>query len=375
LSKIALHPLTIKSITNGHPWITKDSFSEKFPKDKFLINLYDPNSGKYLGQFLNDPEHPQIKARFWSSKKLPFFPELQRKLQESIKKRDHLLKNRDNIYLCFGEADGLPGLFIQKLGPTLLIQYTAFSWEKELRFVCRQFEESYSTILTQKRLPGEKKSPPEIFKGTNSPLIIQEDGIRFKLLFDQGHDIGIYTDMAYIRENLKNYFIKSKTLLNLFSYTGAFSLMGLKEGMEVTSVDVSKPYMNWLEENIELNQFNGNHHSIVSPCEKVLKKFETSAKFDLIICDPPSFSSDRKKAENALTFYKNNLPNMAKCLIPGGHLIIFLNTHSISREKFRSVVRETVPSLKIIKELSPSQDCPSLKNFPEGDYLKGIIIK
>lgn len=376
MTKIKLHPLTLKSLKNGHPWITKDSFSDLFPKDKFLINLYDPDSGKYLGQFLNDPQHPQIKARFWSSKKLAFFPELQHKLEVSIKKREHLLKKRDNLYLCFGEADGLPGLFIQKLGPVILIQYTAFCWEKELRFVCRQFDENYSAIWTQKRLPGEKKSAPEKFKGEANSLVIQENEIKFKLYFDRGHDIGIYSDMASIRENLKGYFVKSKSLLNLFSYTGAFSLMGLKAEMSVTSVDVSKTYMKWLEENIELNNFDlGLHNSMVLPCDKALKQFEESEKFDLIICDPPSFSSDGKKSESAINFYKKNLPSMKKCLNEEGHLIIFLNTHSVSREKFRSVVRETMPSLKIIKELAPSEDCPSLKNFPEGDYLKGMIIK
>ncbi len=374
MTKIKLHPLTVKSLNNGHPWITRDSFSENFPKDKFLLNLYDPNSGKYLGQFLNDPEHPQIKARFWSSKKLPFYPELQRKLKESIKKREFLLNKRDNLYLCFGEADGLPGLFIQKLGTTLLIQYTAFCWEKELRFVCRQFEDSYPSILIQKRLPGEKKVYPEVYKGTSDPIIILEKGIKFKLIFNQGHDIGIFTDMAAVRENLEKYFLGSKKLLNLFSYTGAFSLMGLNLGMEVTSVDVSKGYMDWLEENIELNKFDmGNHKSIVSPCDKYLKKIDK--KFDLIICDPPSFSSDKKKTENALSFYKNNLKLLANCLDENGVLILFLNTHSISREKFRSLVREVIPGKKIIKDLSTSEDCPNLKGFPEGDYLKGLIIK
>jgi 23S rRNA (cytosine1962-C5)-methyltransferase len=375
-TKIQLHPQTVKSLNKGHPWVTKDAFSDRFPKDKFIINLYDPDSGKYLGQFLNDPNHPQIKARFWSSKKLAFFEVLQNKLEVAIKKRDSLASKRDNFYLCFGEADGLPGLFIQKLGSTLLIQYTAFCWEREIRFVCRQFEESYLNIWTQKRLPGEKKSAPEKFKGEETSLVIQENEIKFKLYFDRGHDIGIYTDMASIRENLLDYFQKSKNLLNLFSYTGAFSLMGLKAGMQVTSVDVSSSYMKWLEENIELNQFDpGLHTSMVTPCEKALKKFEGNEKFDLIICDPPSFSSDGKKSESAINFYKKNLPSMTKCLSENGYLIIFLNTHSISREKFRSTVREVIPSSKIIKELGPSGDCPSLQNFPEGDYLKGIIIK
>ena len=376
MTKIQLHPQTVKSLNKGHPWVTKDAFSDRFPKDKFIINLYDPDSGKYLGQFLNDPNHPQIKARFWSSKKLAFFETLQNKLEVAIKKRDGFASKRDNFYLCFGEADGLPGLFIQKLGSTLLIQYTAFCWEREIRFVCRQFEERFTTILTQKRLPGEKKSPPEIFKGTETSAIIQEDLIKFKLYFNQGHDVGIYTDMASIRENLLDYFQKSKKLLNLFSYTGAFSLMGLRAGMQVTSVDVSSSYMKWLEENIELNQFDKSlHTSLVTPCEKALKKFEGNEKFDLILCDPPSFSSDGKKSESAINFYKKNLPAMTKCLSENGYLIIFLNTHSISREKFRSTVREVIPSSKILKELGPSGDCPSLQNFPEGDYLKGIIIK
>jgi len=371
-----LHPATIKSLKNGHPWITKDNYTKRFP-DTSMLKIKDAKTGNMLGHFIHDPKHPKIKARFWGNEVILFQKELQKRLWQTLDKRQGMLPERENIYLVFGEADHLPGLYVQLFKDNLLIGYQSFFWQDHIREIASFFRRKLKVdkIWVQKRLPGEKKEAPVPFKGETTPkFCVKEGGLTFNLKFDQGHDVGLYTDMAAIREQLVPYFETSNRVLNLFSYTGAFSLMGLKNKKKVTSVDLSKTYMTWLEQNIEANNFNSEDHtSIVGPCAKVINKLDQ--KFDLIISDPPSFSTDGKKRTSSLDFYKKELKNLLGLLNEEGHLVIFLNTHSVARRKFKNTIRELLGDEKIVRDLYLSKDCPILKNFPEGDYLKGLIIK
>ncbi|RLA62678.1 MAG: hypothetical protein DRQ88_08840 [Epsilonproteobacteria bacterium] len=371
-----LHPATIKSLKNGHPWITKDKYSKHFP-DRPVLKIKDAKTGNFLGHFINDPNHPKVKARFWGQEVILFQKELLKRLWVALEKRKPILSERENVYLVFGEGDGLPGLFVQVFGDNLLIGYQAFFWQEHLKEIASFFRRKLKVqnIWVQKRIPGEKKAAPVALKGELTPqFTVKEGDLTFNLKFNQGHDVGLYTDMAAIREQLSAYFYNADSILNLFSYTGAFSLMGLKREKKVTSVDLSKTYMSWLEENIEINNFkNVDHTSIVGPCAKVINKLDQ--KFDLIISDPPSFSTDGKKRTSSLDFYKKELKNILGLLNEDGHLIIFLNTHSVSRRKFKNTIQELIGRDKMIRDIYLSKDCPILKNFPEGDYLKGLIIK
>lgn len=382
-----IHPITLKKIDQGHPWITKDEFSEKWVSVAGLLKLYHPSSKKFLGTFLHDPKHPKVIARFWSHEENEHFNKsLLSRISEAIQKRSPHFNKRDNIFLCFGEGDQLPGLFIQKLGIHLLIQFQAFFWESFSDQLIDIFKDKAQTleihhIWIQKRLPGDQKSPPKIVWGKEKTSeVISEGAIKFNLKFNLGHDIGIYTDMASLRESFFPLFKNSKSLLNLFSYTGAFSLMGLSNNIPVTSVDLSKTYMNWLLENISLNEFDPNlHQAKITNCQKALKELaDNNQSFDLLVCDPPSAFTDGKKRENALTFYQKNLLSMLKLLNPKGHAVIVLNTYNISWKKFKSTLLELLknqPEFKIDSEVHLSKDCPTFKEFPEGDYLKSFIIK
>ena len=180
--------------------------------------------------------------------------------------------------------------------------------------------------------------------------------------------------MASIRKKLDGQFKNSKKVLNLFSYTGAFSLQALSHASEATSVDLSGKYMSWLEENVELNGWSERHQSIVKSCAKALK--ENKEKYDLVVCDPPSFSSDGKKRESAQDFYKKNWSDLWNSVSDGGKLIVFLNTHKVSRKKFKSLIVDLLRNKgRITSDLYLDEDCGTLKGFPEGDYLKGFLIQ
>ncbi len=393
--RVEIHQDSIKHTRKGHPWIIADSYTQKFPRHNlFLIGVH-PKTQEEIILFINDWRHPKIKGRVWAhqepfvEKIKDFQVELGARLESALAKRldKEIPSERDNFYWTFGEADLVPGLFIQFLGEVCLIQTFSSYWfplefvivNHVERLLKNYFPNKCFSILIQERFPDCRSEMKKISnkEKLNHEMIISEFGIQYEIRLFEGQDPGIYTDAASVRKKLLPYYQDAKTILNLYSYTGAFSLQGLKYNKQVTSVDLSAKYMNWLEKNIELNQFQGEHQSLVMSTEKALRKLKKQEKsFDMIICDPPSSSSNGNKITPAIKEYDHLIPLIIELLSKEGHGILFLNTHSISKKKFQEKVLLLIKDkARIVKEFKLGEDCPTLKGFPEGNYLKTLIIQ
>lgn len=408
--RVEIHPSSIKHIKKGHPWVIEDRFTKNFPAKKDFLLAEDRNK-KEICLMINDPGHKTIKARVWTFKEplkdqaQNFFVDLKDRIRSAVKRRIDLNINqeRNNYYLIFGESDHLPGLFVERLGDNFRFQCYCHFWMKKQNQLFKAFSEiitellpEYSefTVWFQER--SENKSPrvsqfsldkKNDFKKKGkqkNKFLINEFGIRYQIKLGEFYDCGIYTDMSAMRDKLQPLFCSNTKVLNLFSYTGAFSLFALKKGAsDVYSVDISKKYQDWLNENLKLNPEltkTSKHHNIVQPVEQTLKKFiKDEERFDIIVSDPPSFSSDGKTTNKSLHFYKQNIAMMAKLLAPEGRIICFLNTHNVHFNKFQKEIQETISHLneKLVmeKSLVLDQDCPKLQGFPEGSYLKGIVLR
>ena len=390
--RVKLHSQTIRAIKNGHPWVTQDKFTKSFPKnEKFLIGL-DSRQKEFV-VLINDPNHDKIKARVWElyeKNKIDFKFELQSRIEKAIVIREQYLSERDNVYLVFGEADGLPGISILKLGKVILCQYYSDFWSNYDDLILKILKDQKIVGVTSYFKQVRNKKKEVIYKKLsgvdfeNNSLFVGEFGLKYELHFSDCYDFGLYTDMASIRKKLIPLIEKKSNMLNLYSYTGAFSLLAMNFGVnKVTSVDLSFRYLNWLERNIKLNNLNDNNHiSINKPVEKALLKLEKdNEKFDLIICDPPSSSSDGKKISSVLKGYERDFIKMCDLLEDRGHLILFLNTHKTSKKIFNDKildllrVHKLTKSVKILKHFTLGDDCITFKGFPEGDYLKGILLE
>ena len=394
LTRVKLHPATLKHAKKGHPWVTEDSFTKDFPRKENLLIGKNPNGDEKLF-LLHDPAHKKVKARIWEiGTDLPesangFVRAFGIRLEESFLRRKSVLEKlqRDNFYLCFAEADGIPGLMIQKFGNVALIQIYSDFWfffKNDIRRLvkthCRTHFPEVDKFIFQQRKTSDSVNFDSL-ENKLTEITIKEFGINYHLRFDYRYDIGIYSDMASIRKKLTNEFRNADSVLNLYSYTGAFSLFALSHGAtDVHSVDLSNDYIKWLEKNLELNpELNTeNHHSKIMSVEKALKQYIAEGKkFDLIICDPPSFSSDGRKSQSALKSYDKLIPMMEECLSAKGRIVAFLNTHHVLRKKFNERIEQLAhkSSLKVTKGLRMEEDCISLGGFPEGDYLKGMLLE
>lgn len=402
VTRVTLHPASIKYLKLGHPWITEDSFTKRFPKDQFFLIGKEDKSSKEVALLINDPEHKNVKARLWSlnsndwNTNIDFLSELKLRIDQALEKRRklNLFSERENFYLINGESDQLPGLIVLLLKNQLFIQYYALFWKKVetemLAILHAEFKNNFPQIQIedtwiQERNFDQAKQIRSLKGNKNTEFTLSEFNIHYKIRLNEHYDFGIYTDMSANRKHIKPYMLAGKSLLNLYSYTGAFSLFALKNKIpKVVSVDLSSKYLDWLDDNIALNNdIDASHHiSMCMPTEKaLLKLIHENDSFDTIVCDPPSASSDGQNTTNALKSYEKILPLMLDLLSAEGKLIVFLNTHAISwnkfEEKLKFIIDASIYKNKAMvgKRFKLTEDCLPLKGFHEGDYLKGFLIE
>lgn len=398
LPRVALHPDTIKHLKLGHPWVTEDSYTKKFPTNSFFLVGIHASTKEEIGIFLNDFRHKNVKARFWgpSLKEQYFAQELASRIDTAIERRStaKLSEQRENFLLINAENDFLPGLLVLLLKDQILIQYYALYWKEMESDLIPLIKNSFvkyfpaitlKNIWTQERNFEQKKSIVSLEPNPTADFVLKEYNINYKIKINENYDYGLYTDMSAIRKQMVPYLKDAASVLNLFCYTGAFSLFALSlDAKEVFSVDLSAKYLTWLEENLALNP-NLNpafHHSVNAASEKALAKFKSeNKKFDIIICDPPSASSDGSKISNALKSYEQLLPLMLDVLTDNGKIFAFLNTHQISWNKFEEKLKQIISTTQYKnsaitgKRFKLSEDYLPIKGFYEGDYLKGILIE
>jgi|APGre2960657468_1045069.scaffolds.fasta_scaffold16618_3 23S rRNA (cytosine1962-C5)-methyltransferase len=393
-----IHPISIKLIRAGHPWITPDNFSNRFPRQSEFVIAMDDRK-RPMALLLHDPNHKNVKARVWTTK-YPFDREaehftagLQARLDLAFEKRlkEPALKERDNYYLVFGEADQLPGIFILKLKDRVLIQFYTSFWNRYKTVIQTTVQEVFPEMKDENiwlQLRGETRELQKLpvnstDSGRRDEFHIQEFGLQYLIRLGSSYDYGLYTDMSSVRYVLKKYIHHDSSVLNLYSYTGAFSLWAMKLGAkQVTSVDLSPKYIEWLQQNLGLNpELNSTQHEALTMSveEALVKLRNEERKFDFIICDPPSSSTDGDKRTSAIKSYKDLISKMDKVLNPKGHMVIFLNTHQVTNQKFERTIQDILGELKLHYNLSArvalGQDCPTLKGFPEGNYLKGLVLE
>ena len=393
-----IHPVSIKLLRQGHPWITADNFSKRFPRQSEFVIATDERK-RPMALLMHDPYHRNVKARVWSTK-FPFDREaqhftasIQGRLDLAFEKREQMkdLQERENYYLVFGEADQLPGLFVLKLKDKILIQFYTSFWNRYKSIIQTTIQDVYPDILDENiwfQLRGETKELQKLPQNSVDPsrrdeFHLSEFGIQYLVRLGSSYDHGLYTDMSSIRHNLAKFIQPGSSVLNLYSYTGAFSLWAMKLGAtNVVSVDLSPKYIEWLQQNLGLNP-NLNptqHEAMVKSVDEALTELkDNQRKFDVIICDPPSSSSDGEKRTSAIKAYKDLLMKMDPLLNEKGKLVVFLNTHQVTLEKFDRVLKDYLSELKLQYKISNrlhlGQDCPTLKGFPEGSYLKGFVLE
>ena len=379
-----------RSLLRRHPWVFQGSI-EKGKGDSGETVRVESHDGTFLAWGAYSPES-QIRVRAWSyqaSERIDaaFF---ERRIAQALAIRARLPIASDGRRLIHGEADGLPGLIVDRYADTLSVQFLsagAERWKPQIADLLLQatgltrlYERSDASTRGLEGLPEVKgwlrgEGPTE--------LTIREHDWKLTLDVAEGHKTGFYLDQRDSRklfaDTVRHFGFQR--VLNCYCYTGGFSVAALAGGAgHVTSVDSSAPALERATAHVALNGFEASRHTVLdADVNKTLRDtLQKGQRFDAIVLDPPKFAPTAAHAERAARAYKDINRLAFMLLEPGGALFTYSCSGGISPDLFHKIVAgagldANVDGL-VYARTGAAPDHPMTVTFPEGEYLKGLVI-
>ena len=376
------------SLLRYHPWVFSGAVARMDDglTEGEIVRVLDVNgSFLALGHFqigsimvrILSFEDQVIDGTFW-----------RKRLSQALAVRRSLgLQREDNdIYrLVHGEGDAMPGLVIDVYGKAAVMQAHSVGMH-----LCRMdVAEALSDVMGQTLEAVYYKSDTTLpYKanlenengyliGGNAAAIAVENGLKFHIDWLKGQKTGFFVDQRENRSLLEHY-VKGRKVLNMFCYTGGFSVYALRGGAsEVHSVDSSERAIEVTDSNVALNFPDVKHHK--SYAEDAFKYLQNmNSDYDLIVLDPPAFAKHKDALRNALKGYTRLNAKAFEKIKPGGILFTFSCSQAVNKEQFRLAVFTAAAQsgrfVRILHQLHQPADHPINIYHPEGEYLKGLVL-
>jgi 23S rRNA (cytosine1962-C5)-methyltransferase len=379
-----------RSLLRRHPWVFQGSIAGGKADSGETVRVQG-SDGKFLAWASYSPTS-MIRVRSWSFDETEridaaFF---ERRIAQALQVRARLPIASDGVRLIHGEADGLPGLIVDRYGDLLCAQFLSAGTERwkstladlllKLTGLTRLYERSDSGV---RGLEGLEPVTGWLRGDGATDVTIHEHEWKLTLDVAEGHKTGFYLDQ---RDNRKLFadtvrHFGCRRVLNCYCYTGGFSVAALAGGAEqVTSVDSSAPALARATAHVALNGFDAaRHQALDADVNQMLRdSLKQGASFDAIVLDPPKFAPTAAHAERAARAYKDINRLAFKLLAPGGVLFTFSCSGGIGAELFHKIVAgaglDAQADGLIYARVGAAPDHPMTVTFPEGEYLKGLMI-
>ncbi len=388
-----------RSLQRRHPWIFESAIAKGSGDSGETVRV-ESSSGQFLAWAAFSPAS-KIRARVWS------FDEAQRidapfliaACASSVRARGRFDVKSDGVRLVHGESDGLPGLIVDRYGDTLVAQFLSSGAERFKSVLADALlaETGLSKLYersdaSSRKLEGLSEVTGWLKGGdsaTPTDLLLQEHQWQLGLSIAQGHKTGFYLDQRDSRKKFADYAqrLNFRRVLNCFCYTGGFTVAALAgmragghSGGHVTSIDSSGPALEQAAANVALNGFDATQTTFMdADVNASLRQFLDQGKtFDAIVLDPPKFAATVAHAERAARAYKDINRLALKLLEPGGVLFTYSCSGGISADLFHKIVAGAGADAGvdgyITERMGGAPDHPMTIAFPEGEYLKGLVI-
>jgi 23S rRNA (cytosine1962-C5)-methyltransferase len=387
-----------RSLLRRHPWIF-DSAIAKGGGDPGETVRVESHEGKFLAWAAFSPASG-IRARAWS------FDEAQRidaaffqvACEQAIRARARFDIRSDGVRLVHGESDGLPGLIVDRYGDTLVAQFLSAGAERWRPVLADALLREAGLSRLYERSDTNARSLEGLAPTTGwlrgegpTELTVREHDWQFTLDIAAGHKTGFYLDQRDSRRKFAEVVqrLKLRRVLNCYCYTGGFTVAALagmraagvaNEDAQVTSIDSSAPALERARANVALNGFDASLADFIdADVNASLRRFiEEGRSFDAIVLDPPKLARTAAHAERAARAYKDINRLALKLLEPGGVLFTYSCSGGISADLFHKIVASAGADANvdgfIAERLGGAPDHPMTLAFPEGEYLKGLIV-
>lgn len=378
-----------ESLKRFHPWVFSGAIDrcDGKPQEGDLVRVIS-HEGEVLGyghcqigsiavRMLTFGDET-VDAAFW-----------QQRLAEAFRMRKTLrLSGRadNDIYrLVHGEGDRLPGLIVDVYGRTAVMQAHSVGMHVNRETIAKALVAASGGLIDNVYYKSETTLPYKaeldgangFLLGNDEGNVATENGLRFHIDWLNGQKTGFFVDQRENRSLLEHY-APGRQVLNMFCYTGGFSVYALRGGAElVHSVDASAKAIELTRANVELN-FPGDlrHEAYTADAFKYLE--EAGNNYDLIVLDPPAFAKHRDALRNALKGYTRLNAMAFRKIKPGGILFTFSCSQAVSKEQFRLAVftaaTQSGRHVRILHQLHQPADHPINIYHPEGEYLKGLVL-
>ncbi|MGE4243762.1 class I SAM-dependent rRNA methyltransferase [Ramlibacter sp.] len=380
-----------RSLLRRHPWIFESAVARGGGDAGETVRV-EGGDGRFLAWAAFSPAS-RIRARAWSfdegERIEPAF--FARRVRDAIALRGRLAIASDGLRLVHGESDGLPGLIVDRYGDTLVAQFLSAGverWKKVLADallaatgLSRLYERSDAN---SRGLEGLQPATGWLRGEGPTELAIREHDWRFGVDIAHGHKTGFYLDQRDNRERFAQWLRRGDgraKVLNCFCYTGGFTVAALAAGAaHVTSIDSSGPALERARANVALNGLDASRAEFVDADVNVMLRryIEEGRAFDAIVLDPPKLAPTAAHAERAARAYKDLNRLALKLLAPGGLLFTYSCSGGIAPDLFHKIVASAGADAgvdgAIAERVGAAPDHPMTLAFPEGEYLKGLVV-
>ncbi|PPA69773.1 class I SAM-dependent rRNA methyltransferase [Jeotgalibacillus proteolyticus] len=392
MNKITLKKKFTDKVKSGYPLLTAEMLEDPSQlgeegdililtdhRDEFIAKGFQGKQNKGIGWLVTWEQDEEIA-------KLLFI----NRLRAAIGRRKKWFSSSDtNAFRVFnGEGDGLGGLTIDYFNGHYL-----FTWYSEGIYLMREelfsaFEElvSYKSIYGKKRFDtkGRYVEDDDFIKGERPsfPLVVKENGAQFAVYLNEGAMVGVFLDQRDVRRAIRDRYAEGKTVLNTFSYTGAFSVFAALGGaVKTTSVDLANRSVPKTIEQFSMNGIDYEAQDIL--VRDVFRYFnyavKNEIKFDLVVMDPPSFARSKKNTFSAAKDYKNLMKQAIDITENNGVIVASTNAANVPMKKFQRFIDEAFKEKGLKYEILETHTLPEdfavSSSFTEGDYLKVLFVK
>ena len=379
-----------RSLERRHPWVFESSVASGKADAGETVRV-QARDGRFLAWAAYSPAS-QIRLRTWSFDEHERIDStfLARRIEQAIAVRARLPIASDALRLIHGEADGLPGLIVDRYGDVLSVQFLAAGVERFKATIVESLLKASGVKRIYERSDASSRALEGLqeatgwLKGTgDTELTIREHDWQLTLDVAEGHKTGFYLDQ---RDNRKAFAdavrqYGCQRVLNCYCYTGGFSVAAFAGGArELTSVDSSAPALARAQAHVRLNGFDAAAHTTLdADVNQTLRNaLDEGRRYDAIVLDPPKFAPSISHAERAARAYKDINRLALKLLEPGGILFTFSCSGGIGAELFHKIVAGAAIDAGVdglvVGRLGAAPDHPMTLLFPEGEYLKGLVV-